>query len=116
MIAEPMDKGLTDDIENEKISLTHNTKKEVSNFFEQKYGWDILASNSVWAFGPQSFGPNLIMDDTLPFETNKDLLNMSKESIVHGFQWSTREGPLCEEPIRNVKYKLIQADLAESPL
>ncbi|KAF5397484.1 hypothetical protein PHET_08754, partial [Paragonimus heterotremus] len=26
-----------------------------------------------------------------------------------GFQWGTREGPLCDEPIRNVKFKMLDA-------
>ncbi len=26
-----------------------------------------------------------------------------------GFQWGTREGPLCDEPIRNVKFKILDA-------
>lgn len=33
-----------------------------------------------------------------------------------GFQWGTREGPLCEEPIRNVKFKILDAVIAPEPL
>ena len=29
-----------------------------------------------------------------------------------GFQWATREGPLCEEPIRNVKFKILETEIA----
>ena len=29
-----------------------------------------------------------------------------------GFQWSCREGPLCDEPTRNVKFKVIEAKVA----
>lgn len=32
---------------------------------------------------------------------------------LQGFQWGTREGPLCDEPIRNVKYKIMNAEIAE---
>lgn len=32
------------------------------------------------------------------------------------FQWGTREGPLCDEPIRNVKFKIIDATIAPEPL
>ena len=32
-----------------------------------------------------------------------------------GFQWATREGPLCEEPIRSVKFKVLDATLADEP-
>jgi U5 small nuclear ribonucleoprotein component len=32
------------------------------------------------------------------------------------FQWASREGPLCDEPIRNVKFKIIDATIAPEPL
>jgi U5 small nuclear ribonucleoprotein component len=51
MIAEPLDKGLGDDIEAGKINL-HSDKKDVGAFFQRNYNWDVLASRSVWAFGP----------------------------------------------------------------
>ena len=35
---------------------------------------------------------------------------------MQGFQWGTREGPLCDEPIRNVKFKILDAQLAAEPL
>ena len=56
------------------------------------------------------------MDDTLPSEVDKGLLSSVKESIVQGFQWGTREGPLCEEPIRNVKFKILDAVIANEPI
>ena len=31
-------------------------------------------------------------------------------------QWGSREGPLCDEPIRNVKFKILDASLASEPL
>ena len=32
------------------------------------------------------------------------------------FQWGAREGPLCDEPIRNVKFKIVDAKIATEPL
>ena len=37
---------------------------------------------------------NVLLDDTLPSEVDKKLLNAARESIVQGFQWGCREGPL----------------------
>jgi translation elongation factor EF-G len=34
----------------------------------------------------------------------------------HRFQWGAREGPLCDEPIRNVKFKILNANIAPEPL
>lgn len=28
---------------------------------------------------------------------------------MKGFQWGAREGPLCDEPMRNVKFKILDA-------
>ena len=36
-------------------------------------------------------GPNVLVDDTLPSEVDKQLLNSIKDSVVQGFQWGTRE-------------------------
>ena len=115
MIAEPLDKGLATDIENGTVSLKW-PKKKLGDFFQNKYDWDILAARSVWAFGPDEKGPNALLDDTLPGEIDKSLLNAVKESVVQGFQWGAREGPLCDEPIRNVKFKILDAIVADQPL
>ena len=67
MIAEPLDKGLAEDIENEVVQITWS-KKKVGEFFQTKYDWDLLAARSIWAFGPDTTGPNILVDDTLPSE------------------------------------------------
>ena len=136
MIAEPLEKGLAEDIEQEVIQISWNNKR-ISEFFQSRYEWDILASRSIWAFGPDTNGPNILLDDTLSHEVNKTLLTSEpvKESIVQGFQWATREGPLCDErknkatfyflllllfsyflAIRNVKFKILDASIAQEPI
>jgi elongation factor 2 len=42
-------------------------------------------------------------------------LEEAKENIISGFHWACRTGPLCEEPLRGVKVKLIDAKLHENP-
>jgi len=106
MISEPLEKGLAEDIETGVINLQME-KSKLFDALKSKYEWDILASRRIWAFGPDSNGPNVLLDDTLSGEVDKTLLYSVKESVVQGFQWGTREGPLCEEPIRNVKFKLL---------
>ena len=56
------------------------------------------------------------MDDTLPSEVDKTLLGSVKDSIIQGFKWGCREGPLCDEPIRNVKFKILDALVASEPI
>lgn len=43
-------------------------RKRLGEFFQTKYDWDLLAARSIWAFGPDAAGPNILVDDTLPSE------------------------------------------------
>jgi U5 small nuclear ribonucleoprotein component len=119
MVAEPLDQGIAEDIESGKVSIKDPIRK-TGKFFEENYGWDLLASRSIWAFGPDDMGPNILQDDTLPSEVryvpvstfliyptradmltvmqvDKKLLSTVRDTIRQGFSWGTREGPLCEE-------------------
>jgi len=96
MVAEPLDDGIAQDIESGKVSIKDPIRK-VGQFFEENYDWDKLASRSIWAFGPDEMGPNILQDDTLPSQVDKKLLGTVRDSIRQGFSWGTREGPLCEE-------------------
>lgn len=49
-------------------------------------------------------------------QVDKNRLNACRESIVQGFQWGCREGPLCDEPIRNAKFKILDAIIAAEPI
>lgn len=49
-------------------------------------------------------------------QVDKNRLNACRESIVQGFQWGCREGPLCDEPIRNAKFKILDAVIAAEPI
>lgn len=50
-IAEPLERGLAEDIENGIVSVDWPRKK-LGDFFQTKYDWDLLAARSIWAFGP----------------------------------------------------------------
>lgn len=112
MIAEPLERGLAEDLERGRVNMRMSAK-ERGKFFEEKYQWDLLASRSIWTFGPDDNGPNILLDDTLPSQVgllpyafphlllrpqiDKKLLGSVKEHIKQGFQWAAREGPLCDE-------------------
>ncbi|KAH7907791.1 P-loop containing nucleoside triphosphate hydrolase protein [Hygrophoropsis aurantiaca] len=115
MIAEPLERGIAEDIERGRVTM-RMTPKERGTFFQEKYQWDLLASRSIWAFGPDEGGPNILLDDTLPSQIDKKLLGTVKEHIKQGFQWGAREGPLCDEPMRNVKFRILDASLAQEPI
>ncbi len=74
MVAEPLDQGIAEDIESGKVSIK-SPARVIGKFFEESYGWDLLASRSIWAFGPDDLGPNILQDDTLPSEVSFTSLN-----------------------------------------
>lgn len=115
-IAEPLDDGLAEKLESGKVNLSWDNRK-LGRFFQSKYDWDLLSSRSVWAFGSSpTHGTNILLDDTLPSDVDKSMLNSCKSSIVQGFQWATREGPLCEEPVRSTKLKILDVALADNAI
>jgi len=132
IIAEPMDRGLGYDIECGALRSQMfippsnvfsggsqkdiHSSDEVSRFLQKKYGWDLLSSRSIWSFGPDDSSPNLFLNDTLPSEVDSQRLLNVKESVVQGFRWATREGPLCDEMIREVKFKLLDANIASESI
>lgn len=67
MVAEQLEKGISTDIESGIVKIRDPAKK-TAKYFEENHGWDKLAARSIWAFGPEEMGPNILQDDTLPTE------------------------------------------------
>ncbi|KAH9879172.1 hypothetical protein J1614_002610 [Plenodomus biglobosus] len=111
MIAEPLDPGIAEDIEAGKVNIK-DPVRVVGKFFEGNYGYDLLASRNIWAFGPDDMGPNILQNDILPSEVDSKILRTVRDPLRQGFSWATREGPLCEEPIRNTKFRITDVQLA----
>ena len=108
MIAEPLDKEISSDINSGVLSNIYNFKntnieQSFQNYLVQNKGWDKFTAKSVWSFGPDS--TNMLIDYTLPTENDKHSLESIRELINQGYEWACREGPLCLEPILNTKFK-----------
>ncbi|KAK6457172.1 ATP dependent RNA helicase and U5 mRNA splicing factor [Scheffersomyces xylosifermentans] len=117
IISEPInDSRLSRAIESGKINLSQPLKT-TAKILKKEFGWDALAARSVWCFGPDELqSPSILLDDTLEEETDKKLLYSVKDSISQGFKWSVNEGPLCDEPIRNTKFKILDAVISASEI
>lgn len=115
MIAEPLDPGIAEDIEAGKVNIK-DPVRVVGKFFEENYGYDLLASRNIWAFGPDDMSPNILQNDTLPSDVDPKSLRTVRDTIRQGFSWATREGPLCEEPIRNTKFRITDVELASEAI
>jgi len=100
-------------VSREEFFLAKRFSKERTALLVDTCGWDALGARNLWAFGPDwSHGSNILINDTLPDQVRKSDLTSIRESVVQGFQWAMREGPLIEEPVRNCKLKLLDAVLA----
>jgi len=101
----------------EEFMLSKKFRSERQSLLVDKCGWDALAARNLWAFGPDwNNGTSFLLNDTLPDQVEKKDLLSIRESVVQGFQWATREGPLIEESVRNCKLKLMDAVLASSDI
>lgn len=67
MVAEQLEKGISTDIESGVVKI-RDPARQTAKYFEENHGWDKLAARSIWAFGPEDAGPNILQDDTLPTE------------------------------------------------
>ncbi len=106
VIAEPLGEEVAKDIEAGKINPREDLKTR-ARFLADEHGWDVTDARKIWAFGPDTTGPNLLVDQTKAVQ----YLNEIKDSFVSGFQWATREGPIGEEPMRAVRFNVMDVTL-----
>merc|ERR1711862_721940 len=101
MRACPLPDGLADDIENNKVTPRDDPKTRKAYLCE-KFEFDATDAMKIWTFGPESTGGNLLIDVTKGVQ----YLNEIKDSAVAGFQWASKEGVLCDENMRAVRFNL----------
>ncbi|XP_022787104.1 elongation factor 2-like [Stylophora pistillata] len=101
MEAEPFPDGLAEEIDKGDVYPRQEMKARARHLSD-KYEWDATESRKIWCFGPKGTGPNLVIDTTKGVQ----YLNEIKDSVVAGFQWATKEGPLCEENVRGVRFNI----------
>jgi len=99
MKAVPMPDGLADDIDKGEITPRQEVK-ERARYLGEKYEYDPTEARKIWCFGPEGTGANLVIDVTKGVQ----YLNEIKDSVVAGFQWASKEGVLCEENMRGVRF------------
>eukprot|EP00871_Galdieria_phlegrea_P003208 jgi/Galph1/3889/GphlegSOOS_G2550.1 len=104
--AEPLPEGLAEAIEEGKIN-PRDEPKQRAKVLRDEYGMDEDAARKIWAFGPETTGPNLLMDRTKAVQ----YLNEIKDSCVAAFQHATKEGALCDENMRNVAFNFLDVTL-----
>lgn len=106
LTAEPLSEEVAKDIEAGKIGPRDDFKAR-ARILADEHGWDVTDARKIWAFGPDTTGANLIIDQTKAVQ----YLNEIKDSVVSGFQWATKEGPVAEEPMRSVRFNIMDVEL-----
>lgn len=101
-----MDEELNVDIEAGRIAPRDDFKARARVLSEQ-YDWDVTEARKIWCFGPETNGPNLLVDCTKAVQ----YLNEIKDSCVAAFQWATKEGPLADENMRGCRYNILDVVL-----
>jgi elongation factor 2 len=109
MVAEPLSEQLTNDIENGKF-FKQGEKIDIKNVYKSlvdKYDWDSHDAKKLFAFGPDTNGSNVLVDQTSGIQ----FLNEIRDSMESSFNWVTREGILADENMRGIKFNIVDAVL-----
>merc|ERR1711963_894786 len=61
MKAVPMPDGLSEDIENGEVNPRDDFKTR-GRYLADKYDYDVTEARKIWCFGPDTNGPNLLID------------------------------------------------------
>jgi elongation factor 2 len=104
--AEPLKEELQDAIEAGDVNAKDDVKQR-ARVLAEEYGWDVNDARKIWCFGPDTSGANLLVDMTKAVQ----YLNEIKDSFVGAFQWASKEGVLCEENMRGIRFNVLDVTL-----
>jgi elongation factor 2 len=104
--AEPLPEGLPEAIDEGKITPRDDVKIRAKEL-KKTYEMDEESVKKIWCFGPETNGPNFLVDCTKSIQ----YLNEIKDSCISAFQWATKEGALCNESMRGISFNIIDVIL-----
>jgi len=106
MTAQPLGDEVSAAIDAGEIPLTGDPKSRVKALVQQ-YGWTKGDAMKIWCFGPEEVGANVLLEKCVSASHLAEI----RPHVVSGFEWATKEGPICEEPMRGVRLHLMDAHL-----
>ena len=101
MEARPLEEGLPEAFDEGRIGPRDDPKIR-SKILAEEFGWDKDLAKKIWCFGPETTGPNMVVDMCKGVQ----YLNEIKDSVVAGFQWASKEGALAEENMRGICFEV----------
>lgn len=99
--ARPLEDGLAEAIDEGKVGPRDDPKLR-TKVLSEEFGWDKETTKKIWSFGPDTNGPNLMVDVTKGVQ----YLNEIKDSCVAALQWASKEGVLAEENMRGIMFEV----------
>ena len=105
---EPLDKNVIELMEKGDL-FEGMGQKRIDGVLRDEAGWSAKEARNVWALEEHK---NILLDMTKGIQYLREV----KETVISGFRWATKNGPLSDEPIRGVKVKLLDARLHEDPV
>jgi len=106
VVARPMEDKLPEAIDKGDISARDDPKNRARKLAEE-YGWDVTEARKIWAFGPNTDGPNALVDCTKGVQ----YLNEIKDSMTSALQWVSKEGILTNENMRGIRFNIMDVVL-----
>merc|ERR1711990_340209 len=97
----PLSDELSDLIEAEKVG-PKSDPKERGRILVDDFDWVKDETQKIWCFGPDTNGPNMLID----VAKGAQFLNEIKDSMDSAFQWATKEGAMCEENMRGIRFDI----------
>jgi elongation factor 2 len=91
-----------------KNKNAHIDLERIKESLNREAGWSAAEAQNVWAADEHR---NVLVDLTKNHKCTKKV----KKAVINGFRWACQAGPLCEEPMRGLKVKLVDAQLHEDP-
>jgi len=99
--ARPFEEGLAEEIDKGTLTSKDDPKNRARKLAET-YGWDVTEARKIWSFGPNTDGPNMLVDVTKGVQ----YLNEIKDSAIAALQWVTKEGVLTGENMRGIRFDI----------
>jgi elongation factor 2 len=84
-------------------------KRRVGEVLYREAGWPVDEARNVWSLEEHR---NIFVDLTKGIQYMREIQDMA----ISGFRWACGAGPLCDEPMRGLKVKLMDAQLHEDPV
>jgi elongation factor 2 len=106
VVAAPLEEGLAEAIDDQSVSNKDDPKNRAKVLCD-KYGWDPTEARKIWGFGPNTTGPNLLVDCTKGVQ----YLNEIKDSVIAALQWVTKEGVMTQENMRGIRFNIMDVTL-----